>query len=691
MQKIYRVVPLLFIVSSVLGCNPTTSKEEVISLYLDSSRLYIDSLDEKGSCPLKTYHHKYFGEIPYVSLDEYCDSFPTTSIKSKKDYVIEDGKFIVSSNPFGSFMFDAEKDLVTTSKDVMYFFNEKKCVNYMLPYDIYRANDFERFTKGSPLSHYLSYGKERTYDCKKYNFDIVYEKGKYYAPFSLLNSLFFEFGNETVIYNGKDYFDVDALTGENPLVQYCYSSKGNFLLDLSGGKLGTALFENKTPVGDEEYHFETEIKASGQKIIFSLKNGGGFIDSYDKDGKLIEEDVYKKVKYEKANNLLYLRYFSVMDKEDDESKAISDIYKLTIHMDETWFLKKNRSQEVADFTYQELRFAMYELYGTTINTEVKDFDTFIKDKEYKEDLLSLDASKYDEAMSKFLLQGIDDCHTSIGVTSIYNLPTYANSNHHTTSFSGKRYDATTSLASELRDERKKAKLDVGVDIVDKTAFIAFDKFRFARNNNKVIDLKGYKEYQNTNPSDYVEDNTMAFFASAFNMIEKDQNVKNVVIDLSCNTGGLTATLAYLISYLTDDPCITCGRLLNDSVVQYHYKTDLDQDGIYGSNTDTFKGKYKFFVLTSGASFSCGNHFPSICKDSGIATIIGERSAGGSCSISQISNSSGFIYCSSSENVSLMKQGDEYIHNDYGVTPDISIPRSDWYNHIKLNELLNKLN
>ena len=39
----------------------------------------------------------------------------------------------------------------------------------------------------------------------------------------------------------------------------------------------------------------------------------------------------------------------------------------------------------------------------------------------------------------------------------------------------------------------------------------------------------------------------------------------------------------------------------------------------------------------------------------------------------------------------MKQGDEYIHNDYGVTPDISIPRSDWYNHSKLNELLNKLN
>ena len=181
---------------------------------------------------------------------------------------------------------------------------------------------------------------------------------------------------------------------------------------------------------------------------------------------------------------------------------------------------------------------------------------------------------------------------------------------------------------------------------------------------------------------------MEFFASSFNKIEKDQNVKNVVIDLTCNTGGITSTIAYLISYLTDDPYITCERALNSSIAEYHYKTDLDQDGVYGSIKDTFKDKYKFYVLTSGSSFSCGNHFPSICKDSGIAKIIGDKSAGGSCTVSLISNMSGFVYHSSSEFISLMKQGDNLINNDSGVIPDISIPRSDWYNHNKLNELLN---
>ena len=690
MKLTLKIIPIFILVSPLVGCNSPVQPEEVISLFSETSRMYIDSLDEKGSAPLKTYHHKKFGEIPYVRLDEYCDTFPKTSIKTSKLYEIIDEKFIVSCNPLGSYSFDASKDIVKTSKDVLYFFKDKRNVNNLIPYDVYTANDFERFTKGSPLTQYLTYGEERTYDCKKYNFDIVYEKGYYYAPFSLLNSLFFEFGNETYLYNGKDYFDADSLSGENSLVQHCYSSNGNFLLDLSGGKLGASLYENKTPVGDEEYHFETEIKASGQKFVFSLKNGGGFIESYDKDGKIIEEDTFKKVKYERNGNYLNMRYFTVMDKEDDESQAISDVYKITIHMDETWFGKKTRSKEVADFTYQQLRFAMYELYGDTINTAVKDFDTFIKDKSYKDDLLSLDISKYDAAMSEFLLRGIDDGHTSIEYTSLYGLPTFANANHYASLYSGPRADSITPLALKLREERKNAGLSQGLDIVDKTAFISFDKFKLDRDEKNVVKLKAYKEYADTDPKDYVESSTMEFFASCFNQIEKNSSVKNVVIDLSSNTGGATATMAYLLSYLSNDPHITCARLLNNSIVEYHYRTDLDQDGVYGSSKDTFKDKYKFFVLISNASFSCGNHFPTVCKDNGIATIIGDKSAGGSCTLSYISNMSGYLYYSSSENVALMEQGNGYTHNDGGVTPDISIPRVDWYNHSKLNELLNNL-
>ena len=180
---------------------------------------------------------------------------------------------------------------------------------------------------------------------------------------------------------------------------------------------------------------------------------------------------------------------------------------------------------------------------------------------------------------------------------------------------------------------------------------------------------------------------MEFFASCFNEIEKNENVKNVVIDLTCNAGGKTATLAYLISYLTNDPTITVSRELSGDVIEFHYQTDLNQDGIYGSSKDTFKDKYSFYILISGGSFSCGNHFPTICKDLGIATIIGETSGGGSCVVSLISNASGYIYHSSSENVSLIKDGDDYSHNDNGVTPDIKVDSELWYDHAKLDNFI----
>lgn len=690
MKKIL-IFPLIISLLPIFGCsqnaNNAKEKEEVISLFLDNSRLYFETLEEKDSYPLKTYHHKKYGEIPYVRIDEYIDTFPKTSIGGTREYKIVDGKFVVGSEDFGTFTFDAEKDIVTSSKDVLYFFKDSGVINNIIPTDSYVATNFERFTKGNKTTKFISRGKERVYDCGKYSFDIVYEKGEYYAPFSLLNSLFFEHKNETSIFNGKNYFDTDGLTGENPTVQYCYSSKGNFLLDLSGGKLGTALFENKTPVENEEYHFETIIQASGQKIIFSLANGTGFIKSYDSEGKLIEEDVFKKVIYERKDDLLILKYFSVLDEKDDIDAAISDVYTLTINMDETFFAKGTRSQIVADFTYQELRFTMYELYGKTRNTEVRDFDNFIKDKDYKDDLLSLDIKKYDLAMSKFILQGIDDGHTSIETTSLYGLPTFANSNYYFSTFMGERYDKTTSISSELRGKRKDAGLEEGLDIVNQTAFISFDKFNFERNKDKVVVLKKYQDYKDTNPKDYVESNTMEFFASCFNEIEKNGNVKNVVIDLTCNTGGKTATLAYLISYLTNDPTITVSRELSGDVIEFHYVTDLDQDGVYGSSKDTFQEKYNFYILISGGSFSCGNHFPTICKDCGIATIIGETSAGGSCVVSQLSNSSGYVYHSSSEYVSLTKEGSGYSHNDNGVTPDIGVDSSLWYDHSKLDAFI----
>ncbi|MBQ9266356.1 MAG: hypothetical protein IJ186_04785 [Bacilli bacterium] len=679
MKKVPFIIPFLLLNS----CGFPSTQEDLISIYNDKSRLYIDKLDDEESCLLKTYHHKNFGDIPYVLLDEFCDTFEKTDFKQKPTYKIEEDKFIVTGQNGGTFTFDAKKDLVTTSSDVNLMALAIRTTNNGIPNDMYKKSETLNFVRESSKTKYIDSGHERIYDCKKYNFDIVFEDGKYYAPFSLLSYIFYGNINNAYLYNGKNYFDCDCLGTTEPSGPYCYSSKGNFLLDRSGGKFGAVLFKMVDPKEkNEAYRFENIIESSKQLTVFSLLNDGtGTLKTYDDKGNLIDDGVFVKATYtlNEDKSEITIKYFSVLDMEDTE--PISDISTLRINLDETNFGKQTRSKAVADFTYQELRFAMYELYGNTRNNEVKDFDKFIKDKEYKEDLLSLDAKTYDDAMAKFLLEGVDDAHTTIQYPSIYDLPTMSNANEYSVKHEGiRRKTITDTLIANQNKRKSKGLPDGGLDIVGKTAFITFDAFA---TNTKI---KSFDSYKNTNPSDYV-DSPMDLFASSFNKIKENNDVENVVVDLTCNGGGNVNGLAYLLGYFTKDPSILIHFGFNNSIYEYHYEVDLNQDGVFAGEGDTFEGKYNFYIMTSDASFSCANHLSTLCRNIGFGKVIGEKNGGGSCVISMLTNSSGYLYHSSSEWTSLLKENGKYSTNDYGVEPDIKIDSSHFYDHEYIDQLL----
>lgn len=682
MKKSLVLLPIIAIVAC--SSNPTPKKEKVISLYNESSRLYIETIKDEESILLKTYRHKNYGDVPYVLINEFCEVFEKDEIGEKKKHNIKNGKFIVYNADKKAFIFDAKKDIVTTSKKVNEFFNKNRPINNGIPLDFYRRKDYINFCTGSSKTKYLKDGTQRVYNCKKYNFDLVYENRQYYAPFTLLSYLFYGYLNTTFIYNGKNFFDCDGLTGAYPATTYCYSSNGNFLLDRSGGKLGSVLYKNVTPkLENEVYRFENIVESSGQLNVFSLlSDGKGSYKSYDRDGREIDDGAFIKVDYTVNSNKteLLMDYYSVIEPEDTE--PISEIKTLRINLDETYFGKKTRSQEVADFTYQELRFAFYELYGNTKNDAVKDFDNFIKDQEYKDDLLSLDASVYDDAMSQLLLRGVDDAHTTIQYPSIFDKPTLANTNYYSGKYEGERRGYITNTLLSNQTNRENAGLSEGLDITNRTAFITFDKFEF------TLSIKGFNEYKGTNPNDYA-DNPMELMASSFNKI-KENEIDNVVIDLTCNGGGLVTCMSYLLAYFTKDPAIVGHLKLNDAIIDFHYLADLDQDGVYASDTDSFEGKYNFYILTSSASFSCANHLPTLCRNLNCAKIIGEKTAGGSCIISYIGNSSGYIYHSSSEWTSLLLENGQYVTNDNGVEPDIAIDASHFYDHEYIDQLLSNL-
>ena len=116
-------ISVFAVLITLISCNSPApkEKEELISLFSDSSRLYVENLDDDKSPLLKTYHHKYFGEIPYVELGEYCDTFKESDIKENKNYEIKDEKFIVTGLNDSCFAFDAEKDLITSTDNITYF------------------------------------------------------------------------------------------------------------------------------------------------------------------------------------------------------------------------------------------------------------------------------------------------------------------------------------------------------------------------------------------------------------------------------------------------------------------------------------------------------------------------------------------------------------------------------------------
>ena len=171
-----------------------------------------------------------------------------------------------------------------------------------------------------------------------------------------------------------------------------------------------------------------------------------------------------------------------------------------------------------------------------------------------------------------------------------------------------------------------------------TAYLRFHIFIHSTNpnfpilpyTNSVYKTSSYEEAQ-TKVTSALNDSPYYAFAVAFNDIVKHENIKNVVIDVTGNIGGEIRCMPYLAAFLTLDPSIVYRNALDGSLIDLHYKVDLNGDGTFGGEGDSFEGKYKFYVL-SGANFSAGNEFTTLAKNTGMAKILGEKSSGGSCAI-----------------------------------------------------------
>ena len=168
-------------------------------------------------------------------------------------------------------------------------------------------------------------------------------------------------------------------------------------------------------------------------------------------------------------------------------------------------------------------------------------------------------------------------------------------------------------------------------------------------------------------------------------------VKHVIFDLSCNTGGMVIAMPFLLGLMKKDFHINSYNYYVKDLSQRHYRLDLNGKGVFGEDSDTYEGKYSFCVFTSRCSFSCSNTFPGAAKYNKAAIIIGKGSADGESGVDYFTTPSGFdLRCSSCMTEAFELEDGAFLENDKGITVDYEIGEQYWYSRALLNTKLDEI-
>ena len=342
--------------------------------------------------------------------------------------------------------------------------------------------------------------------------------------------------------------------------------------------------------------------------------------------------------------------------------------------------KTGRNESYSNYFYNSFLFEMENYYGKFDELGISNLDQTLEEAGLKEKLLSYDSKIADEAVAETINTYFGDGgHTAFyhrGLTVPYS---YVE-------------DATLMAGIVRTDERlqgiitrmsnlKKLYESSGAtnfDVSGSTAALRFNSFSLNQNGASPDKINVKVDYTST-------------FGFLYNNLAKlalYPNVTNVVLDVSLNGGGYAMALAHALSFMTDDAVtITVKNPLTGSYYTEAVDYDNDFDGDF-TDKDSYAGKYNFYILTSGYSFSCGNAFPCIAKENGYAKIIGETSGGGDCAVSSAIGVDGTAWQMSSN--SKLVHTNDHSTFDKGAEVDVKLEDEAYYNIAKLDSVLSNL-
>ena len=341
---------------------------------------------------------------------------------------------------------------------------------------------------------------------------------------------------------------------------------------------------------------------------------------------------------------------------------------------------KERKADIVAYNYAELCFTIDHFYGMPSGS---DFEKSIQEKGLDE---TLEADADGQAVKQLLLStNIDDY--ADGMCMLY---AYLYDGGHThmwygnpsTTFAEKYpslyacYDEriTASNMTKLLQIYNSAKPQRENIFGDQktyhkkgnTAICHLDNFAY---NDKVAwnnyyQGKAPRPTLATSPKD-----PMVIFLDALEQAAADPEVKNFVLDLSINTGGSSDVVVAMTSLMYDQSFFRAYNVITGQKMEWYYDVDRNFDGKYDALDQDVHYDLNFCIITSPISFSCGNLYPSLCKDAGLL-IAGQKSGGGSCAVGAHRTADGFYYQISAARARLSDANWQNING--GITPHVEI-------------------
>ena len=336
--------------------------------------------------------------------------------------------------------------------------------------------------------------------------------------------------------------------------------------------------------------------------------------------------------------------------------------------------EKQREEDVIREDYAELCFTMDYFFAHPGTSKLdaaireKGLDaTLDDDPELKERLMNPDMVEYLLGMTDLFSIGLDDGHTVYCTINNFLTPAfqYPEISQQIVSRLDSFYSSSSAVRGMMLMLIQATRFGLwGEDVYREcgsTAIIRINSFNW--------DAAGWEAWyagQGEIPMDAV-----GITWTGLKKASGNPAIRNILFDLTANPGGSSDMLVYLMDLMFGEKNfygynpLTCQRM--HAVVH----SDKNLDGVIDERDEEVKYDFNYAVLTTRASFSCGNLFPFVMQEHG-AVLLGEPTGGGSCSVQTGVLTGGGEYFMSSSNWVLQTADGESVES--GCKTDLPIER-----------------